>query len=87
MKFPIVYLDPPWAYSSRCPWSETRFGGGAVGQYDVSWLEEMASWAPQFEAMRPDSGVMLMWVTGPWLEDAFKLMRAYMYTPIKPVFY
>lgn len=85
--FPIVYCDPPWEYNSRATWADTKFGGGAVGHYNVTDDIDMASWAPQFLSMRPDSGVMLMWVTGPWLEYAPALMRAWGYTPIKPIFY
>lgn len=87
MKFPIVYCDPPWEYNSRAAWADTRFGGGAADHYNVSDDHDMAAWAVQFLDMRPDSGVMLMWVTGPFMEAAPVLMRSWGYTPIKPIFY
>lgn len=87
MKFPIVYVDPMWQYNSRAAWADTRFGGGAGDHYNVADTGDMAALADQFRAMRPDSGVMLMWVTGPFMEAAPGLMRAWGYTPIKPIFY
>jgi N6-adenosine-specific RNA methylase IME4 len=85
--FPIVHPDPNWEYNQRCIHSDTKFGGGANSHYETDGLTEMASWKDQFLAMRPASGVMLMWVTGPHVETAPKLMRAWGYTPIKPVLY
>ena len=85
--FPIVYVDPPWEYNQRSVHTESKFGGGASGEYNLELPEGMASWAPQFHAMRPRSGVMLMWVTGPFSEAAPALMRAWGYTPIKPILY
>jgi N6-adenosine-specific RNA methylase IME4 len=79
-KFTINYCDPPWLYADRRE-------GGAANHYSLTDQRGMESWAHQFHAMRPDSGVMLMWVTGPHMETALKLMRAYSYTPIKPIFY
>lgn len=81
-KFPVVYCDPPWEYNDR------REGqGGAANYYRLTSGDGMASWSEQFLAMRPRSGVMLMWVTGPHYETAPILMRAWGYTPIKPIFY
>lgn len=85
--FPIVYPDPNWEYNQRCVHSDTKFGGGANNHYKTDGLTEMSSWRDQFLAMRPEKGVMLMWVTGPHIETAPKLMRAWGYTPIKPIFY
>lgn len=87
MKFPIQFCDPMWGYNQRATWSDTTFGGGATGHYNVESAPDMRAMAPQFLAMRPASGVMLMWVTGPFAEEAFPLMRAWGYTPIKPIWY
>jgi N6-adenosine-specific RNA methylase IME4 len=87
MKFPIILCDPPWGYNQRAPSTDTKFGGGAIGHYNVTDSEGMAAWKDQFLAMRPESGVMLMWVTGPFDEAAFALMRAWGYTPVKKIFY
>lgn len=88
MTFPIVYPDPMWGYNQRATWSDTTFGGGATGEYDVTDTVDMEAMGEQFHAMRPaDGGVMLMWVTGPFMEAAPKVMRAWGYTPIKPIFY
>lgn len=85
--FPIIFPDPMWGYNSRAPNADSRFGGGATGEYGVTDTADMSAMAPQFLAMRPASGVMLMWVTGPFAEDSFPLMRAWGYTPIKPIWY
>lgn len=93
MKFPIIYCDPNWDYAQRSPHKDTKFGGGVAGHYQTDGIAMMKSWQRQFLAMRPgtlrkpDPGVMLMWVTGPYHEEAPKLMRAWGYTPVKPIFY
>ena len=82
MKFPILLVDPPWSYNDR-----PEGQGGAANHYNLAGIAAMAEWRDQFLAMRPDSGVMLMWVTGPWSEDAPKLMREWGFSPVKPIFY
>jgi N6-adenosine-specific RNA methylase IME4 len=92
-KFPIVYCDPNWDYAQRAPGKATKFGGGVNSHYQTDGIAVMRSWQRQFLAMRPgtlkrpEPGVMLMWVTGPYSEEAPKLMRAWGYTPVKPIFY
>lgn len=93
MDFPIIYCDPPWEYNNRAKWSDSKFGGGATGHYDVAAIGDMADWRDQFIAMRPgtekrpEPGIMLMWCVMPQLEEAYRLMRAWGYQPIKPIWY
>lgn len=82
MTFRIQYVDPPWEYADR-----HEGQGGASCHYALSGIEDMKTWRDTFLAMRPESGVMLMWVTGPFMEEAPGLMRAWGYTPIKPILY
>jgi N6-adenosine-specific RNA methylase IME4 len=85
--FPIVYADPDWDYAQRSPWKESRFGGGVSGHYETSDVLDLEAIAPQFHAMKPDSGIMLMWVTGPHYETGARVMRSWGYSPIKPIWY
>lgn len=98
--FPIVFADPPWEYEQRAKWAESsKFGGGATGHYNVSDVDDMAAWAPQFQAMKPPMGknadgkaiqlpgVMLMWFVVPQIEEAYRVMRAWGYEPVKPIWW
>ena len=84
--FPVVLLDPPWEYASRCTWSDTRFGGGVSDHYQTSDSDDLQALAPQFHAMKPESGVMMMWAVSTHMHTAIALMESYGYTYRKIIF-
>lgn len=92
-KFDVIFCDPNWEYSEKAPWADSKSGGGATGHYDVADQTVLESYRDQFLAMRPgtekrpQAGVMLMWFTGPHVETAPKVMRAWGYEPVKPIWY
>jgi site-specific DNA-methyltransferase (adenine-specific) len=71
-----------WEYADR------PSGGGTSTHYETAGIDDMIAMAPQFHAMRPAAGgVMLMWCVGPHFESVCPLMRAWGYEPIKPIWY
>lgn len=84
--FGIVLADPNWEYASRSPWKDTRFGGGVSGHYATSGEADLCALGPGVKAITAPRAVCCMWVTGPHMESAFRVMRAWGFKPIKPIF-
>jgi len=77
--FEIVYADPPWDYKGR-----KQFGfagdvgedtGGAINQYPTVPLETLKA-LPVSEIVS-DNALLFMWVTGPMMDSAFPLAKAW----------
>lgn len=83
-KFRILLADPPWAFNSRAPNSESRFGGGAAGHYPVMSVAEIC--ALNVRALAADRSVCCMWVTGSHMEAGYKVLRSWGFKPVKPIF-
>lgn len=82
--FAIILADPAWPYKSRCPHKKTRFGGGAGGHYPTMPVEAIC--ALNVKALAARNAVCLVWTTGPHVESAYRVLRAWGFKPIKPVF-
>ena len=74
-KFDIIVADPPWAYNSRCQWSETRFGGGTTRQYKTISLQAIAD-LPVKDIVS-DNAMLFLWVTHPYLEECFEVIHGW----------
>lgn len=81
--YPIILADPPWPYRSRCPHKKTRFGGGAGGHYPTMPVERICEL--DVKALAARNAVCLVWTTGPHIESAYRVLRAWGFKPIKPV--
>ena len=74
-KYNIIYADPPWHFKSR---SEKGDGRNATQHYDCMSLKDICN-MPVKEIADKDC-VLLMWVTDPLLEKAFKVIDAWGFT-------
>lgn len=70
-KYGIIYADPAWRYRDKALAGER----GAGCKYDVMDLEDIKR-LPVKE-LAEDDAVLFMWVTMPFLEEAFSVMRAW----------
>lgn len=84
MAYPIILADPPWPYKSRCPHKKTRFGGGAGGHYPTMPVERICELA--VKPLADKNAMCLVWTTGPHMESAYRVLRAWGFKPIKPLF-
>lgn len=75
MQYQVILCDPPWPYNSRAPHTKTRFGGGVHAQYPVLSMKELTR-LPIWSIAANDA-LLFLWVTGPHLENAFKLIEAW----------
>ncbi len=73
MKFEIIYVDPPWAYTnvatSKGQW------GGAAGHYKVMTLDEICA-LPVPDIAAKDC-LLAMWWVPPMPDEALRVMRAW----------
>jgi N6-adenosine-specific RNA methylase IME4 len=67
--FPIIYADPPWAYSDR------NCNGAAEPHYRTMPLKEIAA-LPVADLAAPHA-VMFMWATFPLIDQALAVGRAW----------
>lgn len=67
--FPVIYADPPWAYSDR------NCNGAAEQHYRTMPLKEIAA-LPVVDLAAPDA-VLFMWGTYPLLDQMLSLGRAW----------
>jgi N6-adenosine-specific RNA methylase IME4 len=70
-KYKVIYADPPWQYKDK----SKSHGGGAESHYSCMSTEDIAA-LPVKNIADTDS-VLLMWVTYPMLEEAFKIIPAW----------
>lgn len=74
----IIYADPPWFYKSRAVNSDTRFGGGAAGHYEVMGADEIAGLGRSVrELADPDGSCLFMWAVLPQLGEAVEVMSSW----------
>ena len=74
-KYNIIYADPPWHFKSR---SEKGEGRNATQHYDCMSLKDICDMP--VEKIADKDCVLLMWVTDPLLEKAFKVIDAWGFT-------
>jgi len=69
-KYKLVYLDPPWAY-----WGSPDKDQAAGKHYNMMSYDELK--ALPVRSLIADPGVVFMWATGPKLDEAVDLLRAW----------
>ncbi|MDP3794235.1 MAG: MT-A70 family methyltransferase [Candidatus Uhrbacteria bacterium] len=70
MKYPILYVDPPWRYDYAE--SDNRV---IENQYPTMELEDICSLP--VAALATDDCVLFMWATSPKLEESFRVLNAW----------
>lgn len=70
-KYDVIYADPPWSYRDKALAGDR----GAGCKYDVMSLEDIKK-LPVKDLAEEDCA-LFMWVTMPFLEEAFAVMRAW----------
>lgn len=74
-KWKIIYADPPWAFENRSELGEDR---NANQHYDTMTIDEMMD-MPVAD-IADDDAALIMWVTGPTLDQAMHLIRSWGFT-------
>jgi N6-adenosine-specific RNA methylase IME4 len=72
----LILADPPWKYGSRCTHSKTKFGGGAVGRYDLMATADIAA-LPIGRDYAAKNCALALWVTGPHLGSGITVIEAW----------
>ena len=70
-KYDVIYADPPWSYRDKALAGDR----GAGCKYDVMSFEDIKK-LPVKDLAEEDCA-LFMWVTMPFLEEAFAVMRAW----------
>jgi len=70
-KYRVFYVDPPWRYDS----SGMTDYGAAEAHYPTMSVDELCALPVRDHA--EDQAVLFLWVTSPFLEDSFKVIRAW----------
>lgn len=70
-KYQVIYADPPWWYNERGAGS--KFGSGA-SKYKRMKYSELAALRPLIDHYAAQNCVMFMWITGPRMDQATRLM-------------
>lgn len=68
----VVYADPPWEYDNTI-----RQGGPALMHYSSMTLERIACLLEDIPLQVDDNAVLFLWVTNPFLRDAFTVLDAW----------
>lgn len=72
LKFDLIYADPPWEFRSN---SEEKTGRNVRRHYSTLSLKELKMMP--IEQLAEDNSMIVMWATGPTLDQAISLMRAW----------
>jgi N6-adenosine-specific RNA methylase IME4 len=70
-KYRIIYADPPWRYNDQL----VEGYGPAENHYATMSIEELC--ALPVGDLAEDDAVLFLWVTSPFLEDAFRIIKAW----------
>lgn len=65
--FDVIYADPPWRYDN------TGVDGAAQKHYQTMSIEQLCT----LEIPAADNSVLFLWVTNPFLRDAFTVIDAW----------
>jgi Transcriptional activator, adenine-specific DNA methyltransferase len=74
-KYNIIYADPPWVYKA---WSKKGNNRSAENHYNTMQIQDICE-LPISNISDKDC-VLLMWVTYPTLQEAFKVIEAWGFT-------
>ncbi len=69
MKYQIIYADPPWDYDDK------GCNGAAEKHYRTMTLQDICSLP--VEQISDENSILFLWVTGPFMFDAKKVIRAW----------
>ena len=72
MRFELIYCDPPWQFKSN---SKDNPGRNVQKHYDTMSIKELR--LMPIESIAEEDSMIAMWVTGPILDQAIGLMRAW----------
>jgi N6-adenosine-specific RNA methylase IME4 len=70
--FPILFADPAWNFSSN---SKEKPGKNARRHYDTMSIAQMC--AMPVKALAAKDALLCLWVTSPFAEQAFKVVKAW----------
>ena len=71
-----VYADPPWRFITRAPSKNPESDRSVERHYETMSFLDICE-LPVRELAHPDGCHLFMWVTGPYLEKAFEVARAW----------
>lgn len=71
-----IYADPAWQFKTRAPSKNPQSDRSVERHYKTMTVPEMMK-LPVKELAHPDGCHLFMWVTGPFLEKAFTLAKAW----------
>lgn len=76
--FDVIYADPPWNYRGQVQHggADKPFTSSASCFYETIEIEDLFT-LPVKELRNPQQCILFMWATGPCLEDALALMKAW----------
>ena len=74
--YDVIYCDPPWAYRSMYRKTANERVQSTHPEYAQMTFRELAE-LPIQDLASPRGCVMLMWATGPHVETAVRLMKAW----------
>jgi len=72
--FNIIYADPPWEYNN------TGVHGAASHHYGTMSLTDICNFTRTIDLHIAYNAALFMWVTNPFLEDAFTVLNAWGFT-------
>lgn len=77
-KYRVFYVDPPWSYGNNGVIDENRKTYGKVeDHYPSMTIPELCAMGEDVKGITDDNAVMFMWVTSPFLEECFAVIRAW----------
>ena len=74
-RYKVIYADPPWYFKSFSKKGEAR---SATRHYNCMSVDDICN--IDVNRIADDNSVLLMWVTDPYLLDAFKVMESWNFT-------
>lgn len=66
-KYRVIYCDPPWQYRQT--------NTSVAPPYPTLSIQSMAACIQPLQAAHPEGCLLLMWTSGPMLDEAIELMR------------
>lgn len=73
----VIYADPPWTFKTH---SDKGKGRSAEAYYDCLPVDMIKALGNQIKTLAAKDCVLLMWVTDPFLEKGFEVIKAWGFT-------
>jgi N6-adenosine-specific RNA methylase IME4 len=70
-KYRVLYIDPPWQYGDKL----VDGYGAAENHYPTMAIDELCNLP--IKELAEDNAVLFLWVTSPFLEDSFRIIKAW----------